>query len=51
MKYIYTLSKAKIGDNFPELQILVEGFSTPYRLNHTAKDGGILQYIRNNIPS
>lgn len=42
MKYIFLVSETEIGDNLSELQILNEGFSTPYRLDHTAKDGGIL---------
>ena len=40
-----------MADTFPEAQFLIEGFSTPYRLDWTAKGGGILFYIRQNIPS
>ena len=45
------VSETKIDDTFPESQFLIEGFSTPYRLDRTAKGGGILLYIRQDIPS
>ena len=31
------VSETKIDDTFPESQFLIEGFSTPYRLDRTAK--------------
>ena len=45
------VSEIKIYDTFPDSQFLMEGFSTPYRLDRTAKGGGILLYIRQDIPS
>ena len=48
---ILMVSETKIDDTFPESQFLIEGFSTPYRLDRTAKGGGILLYIRQDIPS
>ena len=48
---ILMVSETKIDDTFPESQFLIEGFSTPYRLDRTAKGGGILVYIRQDIPS
>ena len=45
------VSETKIDDTFPESQFLIEGFSTPFRLDRTAKGGGILLYIRQDIPS
>ena len=45
------VSEAKIDDIFPESQFLIEGFSTPYILDRTAKGVGILLYIRQDIPS
>ena len=35
----------------PESQFLSMGFSTLYRLGRIAKGGGILLYIRQDIPS
>ena len=48
---ILMVSETKIDDNFLESQFLIEGFSTPYRLDRTAKSGGILLYIRQGITS
>ena len=39
---ILMISETKIDDTFPESQFLIEGFSKPFRLDRTAKDGGIL---------
>ena len=38
---ILKVSEKKIDDTFPESQFLIEGFSKPFRLDHTAKGGGI----------
>ena len=48
---ILMISETKIDDTFPDSQFLIEGFSVPYRLDRTAKEGGILLYIREDIPS
>ena len=48
---IRMISKSKIGDTFPNSQFLMEGFSVLYILDRAAKGGGILLYIRENIPS
>ena len=47
---ILMISETKIDDTFPESQFLIEGFSKPFRLDRTAKGGGILLYIREDIP-
>ena len=36
---ILMVSERKRDDTFPESQFLMEDFSTPYRLDWTAKDG------------
>ena len=48
---ILMISETKIDDTFPDSQFLIEGFSVPYRLDRTAKGGGILLYIREYIVS
>ena len=48
---ILMISETKIDDTFPDSQFLIEGFSVPYRLDRTAKRGGIFLYIREDIPS
>ena len=45
------ISETKTDDTFPDSQFLIEGFSVPCRLDRTAKWGGILLYIREDIPS
>ena len=45
------ISETKIDDTFPDSQFSIESFSVPYRLDRTAKRGGILLYIREDIPS
>ena len=46
---IFIVSETKIDDTFPESQFLIEDFSKPFRLGRTAKGGGILLYIREDI--
>ena len=48
---IFMISETKIDGTFLDSQFLKEGFSVPYRLDRTAKGGGILLYIREDIPS
>ena len=48
---ILLVSKTKIDDTFPLAQFCVEGYSTPYRLDRTRKGGGLLLYVRDDIPS
>ena len=47
---ILMVSETKIDDTFPESQFLIESFSKPFRFDRTAKGGGILLYIREDIP-
>ena len=47
---ILMVSETRIDDTFPESQFLIEGFSKPFRHDRTAKGGGILLYIREDIP-
>ena len=48
---ILMVSKTKINDTFPQSQFLIDGFLKPYRLDRTAKGGGIWLYIREDMPS
>ena len=45
------MSETKLDDSFPSAQLLVDGFSKPYRLDRCSNGGGILLYIRGDIPS
>ena len=48
---ILLISETKLDDWFPSAQFLLDGFSKPYRLNRCSNGGGILLYIRDDIPS
>ena len=43
--------ETQIDDTFPLAQFCVEGYSTAYRLDRTCKGGGLLLYVRDDIPS
>ena len=48
---ILMISETKTDNTFQDSQFLIEGFSVPHRLDRTANEGGILLYIRKDIPS
>ena len=48
---ILMISAIKIDDSFSLTQFVIEGFTTPYRLDRNKSGGGILIYIREDIPS
>ena len=48
---ILLISESKIDDSFPESQFLIPGFSIPYRKDRDSRGGGIILYIRQDIPS
>ena len=43
--------ETKIDEIFPKGNFLIEGFSTPYRLDRDSKGGEILLYVREDIAS
>ena len=45
------MSETKLDDSFPSAQILLDGFLKPYRLDRDSNGGGILLYIRDDIPA
>ena len=45
------VSETKIDSSFPSAQFHLEGYTTPHRLDRNANGGGILLYIREDIPS
>ena len=48
---ILMISGTKLDDSFPTAQFLLHGFVVSYRLDRNLKVGGILFYIRKDIPS
>ena len=53
LKYVdvLVLTETILDDSFPKIQFLVDGFSEPYRYDRNRNGGGIMIYIRDNIPS
>ena len=53
LKYVdvLVLTESKLDDSFTKVQFLVDGFSEPYRYDRNRNGGGIMIYIRDNIPS
>ena len=45
------ISETKLDESFPIAQFLIKGFSTPFQLDRNSQGGGILLYIREDIPS
>ena len=48
---ILLVSETKLDDTFPIGQFYIDGFATPYHFDRTLQGGGILLYIREDIPS
>ena len=48
---VLLISKTKIDSGFPSAQFDLEGYITQYRLDRNPNGGGILLYIREDIPS
>ena len=45
------ISETKIGDTFLHPLYHLKDFSNPYRLDRNSHGGGILVYVKDNIPS
>ena len=48
---ILMISETKLDPSFPNDQFHTHGFSEPYRFDRNGNGGGILLYIREDIPS
>ena len=53
LKYVdfLVVTDTKLDDTFLTSQFLVTGFSVPYRLDRNRNGGGIMIFIRDDIPS
>ena len=45
------ITETKLDDTFPLGQFNVEGFTMPYRLDRNRNGGGVIIYVREDIPS
>ena len=48
---ILMISETKLDESFPIGPFLIDGYSVPFRLNRNENGGGILLYVRDDIPS
>ena len=48
---ILILGETKLDASFPENQFYIDGFSKPYILDRNIHGGGVMIYIRKDIPS
>lgn len=48
---ILMVSESKIDNSFPTAQFFINGYTKPYRLDRDCFGGGILLYVRQDIPS
>ena len=48
---ILVITETKLDDTFPNAQFLVPGFSKPFLLDWNRKGGGVMIYVREDIPS
>ena len=45
------ISETKLDSSFPNGQFQIHGYSEPYRLDKNGNGGGILVFIREDIPT
>ena len=45
------VTETKLDDSFPKAQFCIDGFSIPYRLDRNRNGGGLMIYVRDDIPS
>ena len=48
---ILTIQETKLDSSFPPAQFCIAGYSEPYRLDRNRDGGGVLIYVREDIPS
>ena len=48
---ILVITESKLDNTFPSQQFAIEGYSLPYRLDKNAASGGVIIYVREDIPS
>ena len=48
---ILVFQETKLDSTFPEDQFIIDGYSPPYRLDRNKHGGGVIIYVREDIPS
>ena len=44
------VAETQLDDSFPKAQFCIDGFSIPYRLDRNRNGGGLMIYVRDDIP-
>ena len=44
------ITETKIDESFPSLQFAIEGYAPPFRLDRNVNGGGVIIYVREDIP-
>ena len=47
---IFVLTETKLNETFPKNQFLIDGFIPPFRLDRNGPGGGVMIYVREDIP-
>ena len=47
---IFLISETKLDSSFPSGQFVIQSYSTPFRLDRNQNEGGLLLYVREDIP-
>ena len=47
---IMVLVETKLDESYPDQQFVIEGYKTPFRLDRNSFGGGVLIYVRKDIP-
>ena len=48
---VIIVTETKLDDSFPQAQFCIGGFSIPYMLDRNRNGGGLMIYVRDDIPS
>ena len=48
---ILTIQETKLDPSFPSQQLMLTGYSAPYRMDRNRDGGGVMIYVREDIPS
>ena len=48
---ILLISETKLNETFPTRKFSIDGLTSPYRLDRNGFGGGLLAYVREDIPS
>ena len=48
---ILMISETKVDPSFPSSQFPIDSFSSPFRLDRNSSGGGIMLFVREEIPS